>query len=33
MYCVSGVKYRKFDNPEIHYIFEQALVLSIICGK
>ena len=31
-YCIICSKYRKPKNPEI-YIFEKALVLSIICCK
>ena len=30
IYCVFCNKYRKFKNPKISYIFEKALVLSII---
>ena len=33
LYCVICSKYRKFEKPEISYIFEKALVLSIICSK
>ena len=33
LYCVICGKYRKFENLKISYIFEKALVLSIICGK
>ena len=32
IYCVICVKYRKFKNPKISYIFEKT-VLSIICSK
>ena len=31
-YCNNCSKYRKFKNNKI-YIFDKALVLSIICGK
>ena len=27
------VKYRKFKHPETSYIFENTLVLSMICSK
>ena len=33
LYCVIFGKYRKFKNPIISYIFENTLVLSIICSK
>ena len=33
LYCVICGKYRKFEKPKISYIFEKALVLSIICSK
>ena len=33
LYCVICGKYRKFKKPKISYIFEKALVLSIICSK
>ena len=31
--CVISDKYRTFKNPEISYIFEKALVLSISYSK
>ena len=31
--CVIFGKYRKFKNPKISYIFQKALVLSIIWSK
>ena len=33
IYCVICSKYRKFEKPKISYLFEKALVLSIICSK
>ena len=33
LYCIICGKYRKFQNPEISYIFEKTLVVSIICSK
>ena len=33
LYCVTCGNYKTFKNPEISYILEKALVLSIICGK
>ena len=33
IYCIERNKYRKFVNPKISYIFQKALVLSIICSK
>ena len=33
LYCVNCGKYRELENTEILYIFEKALVLSIICSK
>ena len=33
LYCVIFAKYRKFKYPKMSYIFEKALVLSIICSK
>ena len=33
IYCVIFGKYRKFKNPKISYIFQNALVLSIIWSK
>ena len=33
LYCVICGKYRKFKNPKISYIFEKALVLTIIYSK
>ena len=32
LYRVICGKYRKFEKPKISYIFEKALVLSIICS-
>ena len=31
--CVACCKHKKFKNPKISYIFEETLVLSIICSK
>ena len=33
IYCIACNMYRKFKNPEISYIFDKALVLSIIRAK
>ena len=33
IYWIKCIKYRKFKNPKILYIFDKTLVLSIICGK
>ena len=33
LYYVICGKYRKFKNPKISHIFENTLVLSIICSK
>ena len=33
LYCVICRKHRKFEKPKISYLFEKALVLSIICSK
>ena len=33
IYCVICGKYNKFKKPKISYIFEKALVFSIICRK
>ena len=33
MYYVICGKYRKFEKPEISYLLEKTLVLSIICDK
>ena len=33
IYCIKCNKYRHFKKPEISYIFDKILVLSIICGK
>ena len=33
IYCVIFSKYRKFEKPKTSYLFEKALVLSIICSK
>ena len=32
LYCIICAKHRKTKNPKISYIFEKALVLSIICS-
>ena len=31
--CVICGEYRKFEKPEISYLLEKTLVLSIICSK
>ena len=33
LYCVICGKYGKIEKPRISYIFEKALVLSIICSN
>ena len=33
IYCVIFGKYRRFKNPKISYIFQKALVLSVIWSK
>ena len=33
LYCVIFGKYRKFEKLKISYLFEEPLVLSIICSK
>ena len=33
IYCVICSKYRKFEKPKISYLFEKALVPSVICSK
>ena len=33
LHCVICGKYRKFEKPNISYILEKTLVLSIICSK
>ena len=33
LYCVIYHKYKKSEKPEISYILEKALVLSVICSK
>ena len=33
IFCVICGKYGKLKNPKISYIFEKALVLSVICSK
>ena len=33
IYWIKCIKYRKFKNPKILYIFDKTLALSIICGK
>ena len=32
IYCIVYGKYEKFKNPEISYIFEKTLFLSIVCS-
>ena len=31
--CLIYDKYRKFEKPNISYLLEKTLVLSIICSK
>ena len=33
LYCVIYDKYKKYEKPEISYILEKTLVLSVICSK
>ena len=33
IYCVICGKYRKFKKTKMSYIFEKALVISVICSK
>ena len=33
LYCVTCGKYRAFEKPEISYLLEKTLVLSVICSK
>ena len=33
IYCIECNKHRKFKNVKISFIFNEILVLSIICGK
>ena len=33
LYCVVCGKYRKFKKPEISYILEKTVVLSIVSNK
>ena len=33
LHCIICSKCRKFQKPKISYIFEKALVFSIICSK
>ena len=33
IYCIKCNKYRKLKNLEISYIYNETLVLSIICSK
>ena len=33
LYCVIYDKYKKSEKPEISYILEKTLVLSVICSK
>ena len=33
IYCFKCYKYRQFKNPKMSYIFNETLVLSIICDK
>ena len=32
-YCIEYNKYTKLKNPKISYIFNETLVLPIICSK
>ena len=32
LYCVICGKYKKFEKPKLLYIFENTLVLCIICS-
>ena len=33
IYCIICGEYRKCEKPKISYIFEEILVLSIICSN
>ena len=33
IYCIKCNKYSSLKNPNISYIFDKTLVLSIICDK
>ena len=33
LYCLICGKYRKFEKPEISYLLEKPLVISIMCSK
>lgn len=33
IYFIKCIKYRKFENHKVSYIFNEKLVLFIICGK
>ena len=33
LYSIICGKYRKFEKPNISYILEKILILSIICSK
>ena len=33
LFCVICGKYKKFEKPEISYLLEKTLVLSIFCSK
>ena len=33
LFCVICSKYKKFEKPEISYLLEKTLVLSIFCNK
>ena len=33
LFCVICSKYKKFEKPEISYLLEKTLVLSIFCSK
>ena len=33
IYWIKCKKYKKFENPEISYLFYKTLIISIICGK
>ena len=33
IYCINWNKYRNFKSPKISWIFNETLILSIICDK
>ena len=33
IHCIKFNKYSRFKKPKISYIFDEVLVLSIICDK